>query len=329
MIGLGTRADGAGFDFDKVADVHVFRQLCAGTQPCVGANAAIFTNGGIGQMAIGVYLRTSSHRDIFQHTIRPHAHTIAQRDLAFEHTANVDRHIPAATEVAPYVKSRRVSDSHSRFEQGVRQMGLVYTVQLRELQAAVDAMNLIHVRAHHRFDRHARLERHRHQVGDIELILRVFVIELGQPLCELIGGKGKDAGVNFADLFLSGACIAVLNHACDFLFAIAHHASVTRGVIQHRGEHGHAIHLAFNQRAQGFCTNQRHIAQQHQSAPTGHKFGQSLLHSMAGSQLRGLVYKDNIAGGSRVTHALGFMARNHDDFMWRQRARSIQHMRQQ
>ena len=160
-----------------------------------------------------------------------------------------------------------------------RQPLLVNTLQLGQLHRAVDAGHLrfiIDFAAEHT---HAIGYGKLHDVGQVELALRVFIVQPGQPFFQVRCGHSHDAAVNLGDLALRFGGVFLLDdgHHLTLAVTLAVTLPVARLPCTHTGTphnppitarvgHGQcqqrqlAAITRCNQLAQGVWLGQRHVA---------------------------------------------------------------------
>ncbi len=233
VVGLGALGQRGVFHFHKVADVHLGPEL--GPRPQTGkrANEGASAHGHAELLSVDMGERmddrTRLNHRIGNDTVRADGHPLAQAHLALEDAVDINAHVMCTQQVATHVDTCRVRQAHALFHQAVGLPQLVSTLQLGQLHRAVDASHLHRVVYLVRHHLHPIGHRELHDVGQIELLLRILVVQPRQPALELGGGHGHDAAVNLGNLLLCGRCILVLH---DGLHGIprAHDAAITRGV---------------------------------------------------------------------------------------------------
>ena len=140
----------------------------------------------------------------------------------------------------------------------------------------------------HRDHGHIVGHRGRHDIGEVVLLLRVVVFQLGQPAPEPRRRHGKKAGVDLADRELRGSRVFLLDDARDAPRGIAHDAAVAGGIGNFRGEHRHAFARRFEHALERRRPHQRHIAIEHQEIGFLRHLRHRLQHRVASAELLGL-----------------------------------------
>ena len=110
---------------------------------------------------------------------------------------------------------------------------LVHTLQLGQLHGTVHACHLGRIKDLMRHHRHAVCDRKFDDIGQVILVLGIFVLKACQPVAQQSGGHGHDAAVNFIDFSLVLTGIFVLDNRADLgrcLGASTHDAAITRWV---------------------------------------------------------------------------------------------------
>ena len=162
-------------------------------------------------MGEGVNHCTGCNGAIGDHAVGADAHAIAQGDGAFKYAVHVDLDIAAAAQRAAHIKPRRVGQPHALLHEGVGQPALVDPLQFGQLHGAVDACDLRGVCdlvCHHS---HAIGYGKLHDIGQVILVLSIFIVKPGQPAAQQAGGNGHDAAVDLGDLALCWCGILVLD----------------------------------------------------------------------------------------------------------------------
>ena len=127
--------------------------------------------------------------------------------------------------------------------------------------------------------------RHGDNIGDIELALRIVIVELRQPALQIRAVGNQDTGVNFLNLTLCFGGIFVLDNTGHFAVFTGNAAIAARIVQHHRQQTYSALRLGFAQTLQCFNGDQRYVAVQHQNVFIIREERRSLLHRMTGAQL--------------------------------------------
>lgn len=103
VIGFASRANIAGFHFDKIADVHVIFQRRARTKSRVGSYPAIRTNLGTIEVAKRFYAGIGGDLDVSQNAIRRNSDPIAENDFTLEYAIDVDLAVATASKLTPNI----------------------------------------------------------------------------------------------------------------------------------------------------------------------------------------------------------------------------------
>ena len=340
MVGLCPLAQRGVFHFDEIAHMHLRAQHRTRTQPGKWPDQRAFANRHAGLLAIDMGERMDhracSDRRIGDHTVGTDLHVVSQADAAFEYTVDVNRHILSTLQVAAYIKARRIGNPHTTFHQPVRQPLLEGALQLRQLQRAVHTCHLHRigdlVRYHLDTIGHSKL----HDVRQVILLLRVVIVQPGQPGFELARRQGHDAAVDFLHRQLGCIRVFLLDDALHRR-ARTDHAAITRRVIQFQRQQRQARAGAkCNQVAQCLPIGQRHVATEHHHDTVIRQHRYALLHGVASAQLRLLPHKAHIQRSQRVAqratgrfHGLGPVPGDHHRAAGTQASRSGDHMVQQ
>ena len=140
---------------------------------------------------------------------------VGELDRAFEHAADVDPHVAAASERAAHVDARGVGKRGARLHQRVGGARLHDALDRRQLRAVVDAEHVRFVGGDVRLDRDALAHRHRDDVGQVELALRIVVVERRDKAAEQRGRRRQRTRVDLVDRALTGARVLLLDDRAD------------------------------------------------------------------------------------------------------------------
>ena len=146
-----------------------------------------------------------------QHAVRPDADVVGERDLAFEHAPDVDRHVAPAAKPAADVDPRRVDNRRAGLHQRAGEARLHEALDRRELRAIVDAERRRGIRGDVRLHRNAVGDRQRDDVRQVVLALDVVVLERGDEPAQERGRRRKRPRVDLVDRALLGCRIALLD----------------------------------------------------------------------------------------------------------------------
>jgi hypothetical protein len=220
---------------------------------------------------------------------RSDAHAVAEFDTAFDDAIDVDFHIAAAFELAAQIETRRIGQAHALLAQRARLALLEMAFELGELPGIVRAEGFALVAAIQDRGRHAFVRRLREHVGEVELALRVAVVEVVRPHAQAARVGGKDAGVDGGDRALIGRGVFFLDHGARAADAVADHAPVAARIEQFGGKQGER-RVGTAQRLERGGADQRHVAVQHQHARGFRHMRQRELHGVAGAALFRLMH---------------------------------------
>ena len=160
------------------------------------------------------------------------------------------------------------------------------TLRLGELDLVVDAEHLGDRRRSEWRDLDLVLHRHRDDVGQVVLALRIGIAQLGEPTAQALDRHRHDAGVALADLALAGVRVLLFDDPQYFATRIAHDAAVSGGIGELDGEQSERLRTRErDQRAQRLRLHQRHIAVEHEHDLIVMQRRQRLLHGVPGALL--------------------------------------------
>ena len=196
------------------------------------------------------------------------------------------QHIAAEAGALAEGAAGRIGEAHPLGHPVAPQPLLQHGLALGQLQAVVDAVDLVRV-GHLQVHRRAQ---HRHGVGEVELALVVVGGEQGQHRRQLRPVEAVDAGIGEGVAALLLTAVAVLHDAAHTPLVVGEDPAVAAGIGQPGREQGHggaAAAVLGQQLLQGAGTQQGHIAVEHQQLALEAAEGlQQLLHRMAGAVLR-------------------------------------------
>ena len=153
----------------------------AGAQARIRADAATRTDVGFVDVAEGLDAAACGDFDVAQHAVGADADAFAEHDLALEHAIDIDGHVAPAREAAAHVDARRIRQRGARLHQACGRLPLENALELGQLRLAVDAQRFPGRAGLRRTDRHLVRHRGRDHVGEVILLLRVLVLQAGEP----------------------------------------------------------------------------------------------------------------------------------------------------
>ena len=178
---------------------------------------------------------------VAQHAVGTDVHPIAELHLALEHHVGVNEYVAAGAQVAAHIKTCGIDHGHSGEHQFASAPGTVMGLDFGELQLVVDAEDFGHRRRNQRGDRHLVAHRHRNDIGEVVLALRIAVLEFAEPAAQPLHRHRHDTGVALSDLAFARGGILLLDNAADFAARIAHDATVARRILEHDREQAHGL----------------------------------------------------------------------------------------
>ncbi len=186
-------------------------------------------------------------------------------------------------------------------------------------------------------------ERHRDDVGQVVLALRVVVLQVAEITAQRPRIEGDETGVDLVHAPLVVGRVLVLDDARDGAALVAQHAAVARRVVdQRRQQRELAARAVGDEALERLRPNQRHVAAQHEHSMVVGNRRHGLHDGMARAELLGLQRPLEIGLlGERRSHLLGAVAvddvdargldgaRGADDVLEQRPARErLQHLRQ-
>ena len=276
--------------------MHFGPQLRTRSQTGKGTNECALAHGHAQLFAIdvgeGMDDRTRFDAAVGQDTVGANLHALPQFNAAFKNAVDVDLHILGADQFAAHIETRWVDDAHTLSHQGLGAAALVDAFELSQLRGAVDARHLRGIGNDMGDHGHAVGHGKLHHIGQIKLLLRIVVVQLGQPGFEQARRHGHDAAVDLADAALLVAGVFLLDDGLHLASCVAHDAAVTRGIGKLDGEQRQLFAAAgCNQGLQRIGLRERHIAREHHHCRLIGQMGRSLLHRVASAELGHLAGK--------------------------------------
>ena len=213
------------------------RKPGSGTNAGIRPNTAIFSDFGVFDQAEWSDQRSCCNLYILQDTVSAHSHIITQLHETFENTVDVYRHVAAAGKLAANVDTGWIGQGHALFQQSAGGFILINTLKRCQLRFAVDAQYFPDMIRLGSFHLDPIRDRHRHDVGEVILLLCIPVFQPGQPVVQMLIGNRHDAGINFANLPLGFAGILLFDNGGDLaLPAATHDSAVAGGLVQFQRE---------------------------------------------------------------------------------------------
>ena len=255
------------------------------------------------------HLRPITKAAVLDQAARTDAAAIADFRAAAEVALGFHQHITAEAGALAEGAAGRIGEAHALGHPVAPQPLLQRGLALGELQAVVDAVDLVrvgHLQVH-------GLAEHRHGVGQVKLALVVVGGELRQHRRQLPPVEAVDAGIGKGVAALLLAAVAVLHDAAYSPLLIGEDPTVASWIGQAGREQGHggaAGAVLRQQLLQGAGTQQGHIAVEHQQLALEAGEGlEQLLHGVAGAVLGLLQHEFQAPQGSQGTlHPLGLVA---------------------
>ena len=185
------------------------------------------------------------------------------------------------------------------------------------MRAIVDAAHFTFVIDNLCRDRNAFGNRHRDDVGQVVLALRVMRNKLRDPTGEEGGRRGDEAGVDLVDRTLRRRRVAILDDRCHAARAVSHDApEPARFGHARRQNTDVATPRMIDNRRKPCGGRERHVGQTHQRhSVVGHRL-QRHARSIAGAARRLLTNEDDVGRRQRRSDAVGAIADHHDDRPW-------------
>ncbi len=320
----------AGLHLDEVADVHVFRKVCAGAQPRIRADTAIAADARRIDMRVRLDARVRPDGDVAQHAIGADARAVVDPDGALENAADVDRHIAAAFELAADVDAMRIDDCRAGEHQRHRPAPLDDALERGELRAVVDAQHRHFVGHDVRTDRHAVGDRHRHDIGQIELFLRVVRRQASEPPLQQHAGRRDESRVDLVDGALVRRRVALLDDRPHIAVGAANHAPEAERIAHSRGQQPDPVALRdFSDARERLGCHERDVAKADERDAVGWQDIERDARGVAGAARRVLTHEIHVRRRERSFHRLGAIAGDDGDRARRERAHSRQHVRRE
>ena len=244
--------------------MHVSPELRTRAQPRKRADPRVFADRDARLFAVNVR-KGLDHCAAFNHAIgddalRADARAVAELHPALKHAVHINFHIAAAFQRAAHIQPRRVLQAHAAFHQRLCNPHLVRAFQLGQLGRAVNTGHLQRVGDGVCRHFYAIGHGHAHHIGQVELALRIAVIQPRQPAFERARRGRHDAAVDLGHRALRLAGVFVLDDGLHRV-TLAQHPPIPAGVGEMDGEQSQPLPAACrHQRAQCVGVNQGYVA---------------------------------------------------------------------
>ncbi len=143
--------------------------------------------------------RARAEPDVAQHRAGADLHAVAELDAALEHDADVEHDVGAESYAAAQVEARRVGQAHAGAHQDLGGAALVGALEPRQLHGVVGALGFAGDQAWGLRRGAAVGARHREDVGEVVLALRVVVLQAGEIAAQRRRVVCKEPGVDLVD----------------------------------------------------------------------------------------------------------------------------------
>ncbi len=330
MADLAVGADARLLGLDEIADFRAVGHPGTRAQARKRSDAAGGSHIGILDHRVFMNDGTIGDAGVAQHAIGANPDPVAEHHIAFDDHVDVDHRVTTVTQTATQIETCRVDQRQAGEHQRARLAALVAALEHRQLLPVIDPGNLFLAGRCQRLHDHAVAGRQRDDIGQVVLALGIVVAEPPEPVAQLRGRHGHDAGVDLADGTLGAARVLVLDDCRDPPVLIAPDASITARVGKLDGQQCQRAFLGNrHQFAQGTFPHQWHIAIQNQrDAPVGES-GQCLLHRVSGTELALLHHPVCVTGGKGGPDLFRAMSDHDMKILRAEQRRGIGHMLQQ
>ena len=277
--------------------MRAFQQLSARTQTGEWADGTSRFQMGIFHHAVRADFAVVTDSGVFNHAARADFNAMAQYHVAFKDNVSINFDIAPMRQGATQVKTRRVAQHYACQQQFFCLFGLINAFKAGKLQTVIHAVSFTDTRRVNRGNLTTFVVCHGDNIGDIELALRIVIVELRQPALQIRAVSNQDTGVDLLNLTLCVGGIFVLNDAGHFA-VLTGNTTITAWIVQHhRQQANSALRLGFTQALQRFNGDQRHVAVEHQNIFVIREERRSLLHRMTGAQLFSLQHPVQVVIG--------------------------------
>lgn len=312
VIDLAAFANHGFLDFHKVADPGFFLKFGAWPQSGKRANLTPGSDNRIFKNGVCLDNGTFPDNRVANHTTGFDINVIRQLNLAFENHIDVQGNVMASLDVATNIQTMWVNDRDTIHHQVIGQLLLPGTFQLHQLDTTVNTFHFNWELRLNVNDRGIFGHGHRDNIGEIELMLGIFIFQAINPATDLIAGNGHDARIHFIDGQLLRAGVLILNNGLNIAKTIADNPAITGRVGQVNGQQAEALTVTGRQqRLQGRGVNQGNVAIEHQHHIGTFAARQCLLHSMAGTQLLFLYHPVKIVVAQCLFYLLCAVTNHH------------------
>ena len=318
VIHFAATGNGALFHLNEIADLAVIANCRSGPEVGKRSDCSVASHLGLVDHRVQHGDTVPKHR-ILQKAAGSQTAVVADLAGASQVRLSFDHHI--ATELAGFTQAAAVRIHkgdpliHPVLFQALLQQGFA----LSQLAPVVDAVHFIGIL---HFQVHGPIE-HANGVGEVQLALVVVSAQRRQHGRELAPVEAVDACIGEVVAALLLIAVAMLNDGAHQAIRSRKNAAIACGVVQSCRQQGHigaTAPVCGHQLIDGFGTQQRYVAIQHQQLPLKTlQWRQQLLHGMARAVLRILQDKFKPADGAQLLfNTIGLMANNQNSALWLQ-----------
>ena len=239
MRHLGAVADVRLLHLDERAGLGLLAQLVA--RPHVGPRADVRGTPDMRALHAGAFDDgLGVHGRVDQRCVWAHDRVLTDHGVAFEERSGQHGHVLREFDVVFDPRGVGVEDRHAVEHPVLAYATVVRLRQRGELQAVVHAFDAQRVGRGERPDRAARF-RGLQRVGEIELALRVVVVEVRDGLGKQIGVEHVHGRVHLLHREFAPVGVLLLDDAQHVAVTIADDAAVSGRVVEDRGQHGGTV----------------------------------------------------------------------------------------
>ena len=304
MAGFAASPEPGFLGLDKIADFDPLAKLRSGSN--AGKRSKLTT--GIDSCAfdygVGFDHNTITELAVSDHRSRTDRHIATETDTAFQNHVDVNKAVFTCDDVAPYVQTLRICQRHPGRHQRLSCPLLIDAFELRKLTAIIDTRDV--ARILHRYSRNGDVagDRKLDQIGEIELALNIFRLDVRQQALHRRRVERQNAGVDFPYCTLCFAGIRVLDDGFYRSHLATDNAPELSRIVEDR-RHQRTLAPGRNLKGarQRLMTDQRNIAIYHEYGTRILNARQRLGDRVPGAQLFRCVTQVMLSPNSALTRS--------------------------
>ena len=222
------------FHFHEVAYVSAFQQLSTWTQTRKRTDSTRRVQMSIFNHAVRANFAVVTDDAVFDHTAGANFDAVAKLNVAFKDNVSINLNISPVRQGPAQIETRWIAQHYAGQQQLFGLLRLINALETRKLQTVIHAVRFTDARRMNGGNFTPFVVRHRNDIGDVVLTLRVVVIELRQPALHICAIGNQDTGVDLLNLTLFIAGVFVFNDT-RYVAVLTRDTAIARWVVQHDG----------------------------------------------------------------------------------------------